>query len=96
MPRLSHNCKDLCPVDRGSGLHTQTPSTGGEDGEDSRGGRQMTDPDVPAWVEFTTRMRTMSDELGPASEIGWMLAHAADMICRNEDRIARLAQVTVD
>lgn len=56
----------------------------------------MTDPDVPTWVEFTTRLRAVADELGQQSEAAWLMQHAADMICKAEDRIARLTEaVTV-
>lgn len=94
MPGVSSDRNNLCPVDRPADLHQETSETGNQDGS-SRGDR-MTDPDVPTWVEFTTRLRAVADELGQQSEAAWLMQHAADMICKAEDRIARLTEaVTV-
>jgi hypothetical protein len=49
----------------------------------------MTDSDVPVWVEFTTRLKAVSETYGPDNETGWLLATSATMIAQYELLLAR-------
>lgn len=44
----------------------------------------MTEADVPAWVEFVNRLRTVAEIYGPDTELHWLLNAAGDKIAAYE------------
>lgn len=48
-----------------------------------------TDYDEPYWVTLVQRLRALSDEYGPNSEVGWLTSLAADLIVADHQIIAQ-------